>query len=245
MPLIQCDAAQLEWRVLVELARDEVALQEILGKEDTHTKNQGAFSLPSRLIAKIYLFRTIYRGSGWSFANDPQFTHVSSDPKFWDDINVKFFTKYSGIDKCHQEWAESVKQGNTIIGPLGRQWFIELDRDRFGNLRIPWTKLTNYPVQGTGADVMQVARISFWNRLQKQPWADKVKLRSTVHDSIVVDAPKELIQEIVNIFHQVFDDLPKNFKKLYGYDWVVPLDCECKVGPNMRDMEKVKRTDIA
>lgn len=237
--------SQLEWRVLVELARDDIAIQEILGKEDTHTKNQEAFELPSRLIAKIYLFRTIYRGSGWSFANDPQFIHVSSDPKFWDEINVKFFAKYHGIDSCHQKWAESVKQGHSIVSPFGREWSIDLDRDRFGNLKVPWTKLTNYPVQGTGADVMKVARISFWNRLQKKEWVNKVLLRSTVHDSIVVDVPEDLVQEVANLFHQVFDDLPKNFRKLFGYDWIVPLDCECKVGPNMRDMEKVKRTDKA
>ena len=57
MPLISCDAAGLEWRVVTELSNDPIALQEILNKEDTHSKNQTAFNLPSRLIAKIYLFR--------------------------------------------------------------------------------------------------------------------------------------------------------------------------------------------
>ncbi len=57
MPLISCDAAGLEWRVVTELSNDPTALQEILNKEDTHSKNQAAFNLPSRLIAKIYLFR--------------------------------------------------------------------------------------------------------------------------------------------------------------------------------------------
>ena len=55
--LIQVDAAQLEWRVAVELSKDPIGLQEILNKEDTHSKNQLALQLPSRLIAKIFLFR--------------------------------------------------------------------------------------------------------------------------------------------------------------------------------------------
>ena len=50
--LIQCDASQLEWRTLLELAKDQVGINEILEGEDTHAKNQEAFGLPSRLIAK-------------------------------------------------------------------------------------------------------------------------------------------------------------------------------------------------
>lgn len=55
--LIQCDASQLEWRTILELSKDETGISEILGGEDTHAKNQKAFDLPSRLIAKIFLFR--------------------------------------------------------------------------------------------------------------------------------------------------------------------------------------------
>ena len=81
--LFQCDASQLEWRTALELSKEYVGIEEILKGEDTHAKNQTAFDLPSRLIAKIFLFRTIFRGSGWSFANDPDFMHVSSCPIFW------------------------------------------------------------------------------------------------------------------------------------------------------------------
>lgn len=55
--LVKCDARQLEWRVAVALSEDKVGIQEILNKEDIHGNNQKAFVLPSRLIAKKYLFR--------------------------------------------------------------------------------------------------------------------------------------------------------------------------------------------
>lgn len=57
--LVKCDAKQLqlEWRVAVALSEDKVGIQEILNKEDIHGNNQKAFVLPSRLIAKKYLFR--------------------------------------------------------------------------------------------------------------------------------------------------------------------------------------------
>lgn len=55
--LIQADASQLEFRVAVELSQDQVGIKEILEGQDTHSLNQAAFNLPSRLISKIYLFR--------------------------------------------------------------------------------------------------------------------------------------------------------------------------------------------
>ena len=100
--------------------------------------------------------------------------------------------------------------------------------------------LSNYPVQGTGADVMTIARISAHKRIR----AAKIPCDfiSTVHDSIVVDTELKYVQPIVDIFHQVFDDLAKNIKASFGYTWVVPMECECKQGMNMKDMAKVKRS---
>lgn len=233
-----------EWRVALELSQDMVGITEIKEGQDTHSNNEKAFELPSRLIAKIYLFRTIFRGSGWSFANDPDFMHVSSSPSYWDEVNEKFYKKYAGLDRQHRVWADRVINGDPIVGPLGRFWPISMGKDRRGELFIPWTILTNYPVQGTAADVMSLARVSFSNRLKKRLLLQDVKLVSSVHDSIVVDAPTELLQDITNLFYQVFDDLQPNIKKLFGYDWITPLGCEVKYGPNMKSMEKIYRTDL-
>lgn len=169
--------------------------------------------------------------------------HVSADPKFWDAIGEKFYKKYHGIDKCHSEWADRITKGLDIEGPFGRDWTIPMRRNKRSNeLEIPWTTLTNYPVQGTGADIMMLARISFARRLKAS--GINAILISTVHDSIVVDVPDESdVQSIVNMFHQVFDDIPKNIERIFKVDWNIPMDCECKVGLNMKDMEKVKRTD--
>ena len=240
--LIQVDASQLEWRVLLELSRDEIGIQEVLSGADTHSLNQAAFDLPSRLIAKIYLFRTIYRGSGWAFAHDPAFSHVSSDPKFWDGIGEKFYNKYSGINEQHIKWCKTVTSGQPLAGPFGREWSVPMGRDYRGELKIPWTTLTNYPVQGTGADVMMLARISFFRRLKNL--ALPVVLISTVHDSVVVDCPKEYVQVVAKLFYEVFADLIPNIKRCFGYDWVVPLGCEVKYGPDMKNMQKLLLEDL-
>jgi len=234
--LIQCDASQLEWRTLLELAKDQVGIEEILGGEDTHAKNQEAFELPSRLIAKIFLFRTIYRGSGWSFANDPDFMHVSAKSDFWDDMNDKFYRKYKGINACHQRWKDTCMAGNPIIGPLGRSWTCPPKRDYRGELKVPWTTLTNYPVQGTGADVMMLARIMAKKRIADA--AIPCDFISTVHDSIVVDCRSAHLESLRGIFDSVFADLPSRIHSVFGYNWTVPMACESKYGPNMKEMHK-------
>lgn len=245
--LVAVDASALEWRTLLQLSQDPVGMQEVVdylsGKDplDVHLKNQQHFKLPERVIAKRFLFRTIYKGSGWAFARDPEFTHVSSDPKYWDNLNEEFYKKYSVIDSTHKAWWEIVKNGNPIIGPTGRSWTIDIVRTNHGELKIPWTTLTNYPVQGTGADVMMIARISFYRRLKLSGLP--VLVVSTVHDSIVVDVEDQYISQVVNLFYQVFDDLALNMSRTFKMDWNVPLGCECKFGKDLLHMEKIGRTD--
>lgn len=241
--LIACDASQLEWRTIVQLSQDKTAIAEIVQGQDTHALNQEALHLPSRLIAKIFLFRTIFKGSGYSFANDPDFMHVSASPKFWDEMNAKFFEKYKGIDICHKKWAEIVVQGKPLVSPLGRQWTVPMKINFRGEMVIPWTVLTNYPVQGTGADIMMLVRIMAYKRIKADAvLSNYVVFVSTVHDSIVVDTPTAYVQNVVDIFHSCFRDLQKTILKNFNYNWNVPMDCECKMGMNMKDMKKVKPT---
>jgi len=162
--------------------------------------------------------------------------HVSSSQSFWDGMNEKFYSKYHGLDKKHKEWMQVVASGKPIEGPLGRSWQLDMGRDRYGNLKLPLNQLVNLPVQGTGADIMTIARISAYKRVKKA--GIPCDFISTVHDSIVVDTHMEYLSPIRDIFDLVFADIPKNIKAVFGYDWKVPMACESKYGPNMKDMRK-------
>jgi DNA polymerase I len=245
--LIKIDAAQLEFRTAAVLSNDQTAVKEILDGEDIHSKNQLGFGLPDRLTAKVYLFRTIFRGNGWSFAHDPNFSHVSTDPDYWDDINSKFYAKYNGLDKWHKELAKLVVAGKPIVGPTGRYWQVPMQKKQKRNVKtgkpetvldIPWTTLSNYPVQGTGADFMQVARISLWNRLRKRNL--RSLLVSTVHDDLKIDSPDNEVEEVADMAIQVFKDLPMNVKKLWNWDLPIPFPGEVSVGRDLLNMEKYK-----
>lgn len=127
--------------------------------------------------------------------------------------------------------------GKPIVGPLGREWLITIHRDFRGEIKIPWTTLSNYPIQGTGADVMMLARLSADKRIKAA--GIKADLISTVHDSIVWDTQEKYLGDIAAICDGVFADLPKNIERLFGYKWDTPMACESKYGPDMKNMSKM------
>ena len=151
-------------------------------------------------------------------------------------MNERFYRKYAGINACHTRWKDCIMGGNPIVGPMGRSWSCPPKRDYRGELKVPWTTLTNYPVQGTGADVMMMARIMAKKRIQDA--AIPCDFISTVHDSIVVDTRSEFLEELKTIFDSVFADLPSRIRSVFQYDWTVPMACESKYGPNMKEMQK-------
>ena len=64
--LVNVDVKSLEIVVAAQLSGDKVLQREIINGEDIHANNMAAFKLPSRLIAKIFVFRLIYGGSAYS-----------------------------------------------------------------------------------------------------------------------------------------------------------------------------------
>lgn len=231
---VQGDAKQLEWRTIVLLSGDPTGISEILNREDVHTNNQLAFNLPDRGVSKTYLFRTIFRGTGWAFANDPAFRHVSSDPTYWDNINSLFFRKYSGIDACHRKWYRRVANREPIIGPTGSRWFPPLDK--YGG--VDEKAAANYPVQGTGADIIAVVRTELLKeirRRQKKSWL----LVNSVHDSVVLDVPDEDTQEAANLIYETFDKLQQTLYYRFKWDVVIPLPAEVKVGNDLLNMKEL------
>ena len=82
-------------------------------------------------------------------------------------MNAIFFVKYTSLDKQHHLWKDLVMSGKPIVSPLGREWSINIKRNDHGEIKIPWTTLSNYPVQGTGADIMMLARLSAKRRIEQ------------------------------------------------------------------------------
>lgn len=235
--LLQADAKALEWVCAAYLSQDKVAYEEIWNNVDQHTDNQSRFGLPSRLIAKTFVFRLIYGGSAYSYANDPNFADTSKVESFWQNVIDEFYKKYSDLGKWHKAIVATAMKDRKITMPTGRVYNYEPEV-KYGKVKWPRTKILNYPVQGLGADLMAIARVSLANRLKGM---EKVKLINTVHDSIIVDFDSKVCDNIsiVKIVDQCFTDIPTNFKKLFGVEFNLPMRVECQVGPNWGNMEIV------
>jgi len=232
--LLQADAKALEWVCAAYLSQEPVAIEEIWNNVDQHTDNQQRFGLPSRLIAKTFVFRLIYGGSAYSYANDPNFKDIGGET-FWQGVIDQFYEKYQRLGNWHDKLLNDAKRDRKLVMPTGRTYYYEPEI-KYGKENWPRTKILNYPVQGLGADLMAIARVSLFNRLKK---VEGAYLVNTVHDSIIVDFDEKICDNIsiVNLVDKCFNDVPKNFEKLFGKEFNLPMRVECQVGPTWGDME--------
>lgn len=233
MPLIEADAKQLEWYAAVFLSQDKVGKEEILGKYDIHAANQKILVLPERLDAKKFLFRLIYGGTAFAYANDPDFTHISTKDSYWQERIDQFYRKYKGLHSWHQGLLRTVNRTGRLDMPTGRVYTYERERGNW-----PRTKIFNYPVQGFGADLMGVALVSLFKRLQSKKL--NTKLVSTVHDSIILDSPSKEVVLICDLINSVWDDIPGNFQRFFGVNLDMPPSVDIKVGHDWGTMVDYK-----
>jgi DNA polymerase-1 len=190
------------------------------------------------LIAKVFVFRLMYGGSAYAYAKDPDFSDVSSSEKYWQKVIDAFYNKYTGLRDWHTKIVQEAIQNGQLVMPTGRVYPFELKRNYKGELVAPETIIKNYPVQGLGADLMSIARVSFYKRFKDANINGK--LVNTVHDSIVCDVDEQDIRKVVEIFHEVFRDIPTNYNRLFGTILNIPLTCEVSVGNNMKELTEYK-----
>ena len=237
MPIVNVDAKSLEWCTYLYLSQDKNGIEEWHNvvndpsKFDIHLDNQTKFNLPSRLIAKVFLFRWIYRGPAFAYCHDPDFAAVSNKQQYWQDVIDQYYSKYHGLYKTHMKYLQEVNATGRLRSPLGRQYqFKKNKRGEFSEYEV-----TNYPNQGLGADVMAVARVSLAARFSK--YKLRSLLISTIHDSLTSDSPPDEVEVVKEIMVDVFKDLPKNIERAFGIEWNLPMCGEVTVGPNMKDLE--------
>jgi hypothetical protein len=80
---------------------------------------------------------------------------------------------------------------------------------------------------------MSIARVSAYRRLR-----DRVLFCNTVHDSIIVDSPNNIVYTICDELERVFVDIPRNFEKVFGVPFNLPMKGEVKYGMNWKDLQK-------
>jgi len=235
--LVNADVKALEIVCAAHLFNDKVMQQEIIDKVDIHENNRVAFSLPTRLIAKTLVFRILYGGTEYAFVQDPEFMKTSTRLDYWRGAIERFYTKYDGIRQGHEELLRKVMLTGGYSSPTGRSYRFSTYPDTRGNPRWPRTNILNYLVQGFGADLMLLYRVSFWNKIRRMniPCVPA----ATVHDSLLVDTPAPFVDQVVTQLNASASDIQGNFFKLFKSKFDLPITVEIEVGSNYKDMDKI------
>jgi DNA polymerase-1 len=215
--------------------------EELLGGLDMHENNRTVFGLPSRIVAKIFMFKLMYGAMEYGYAQDPDFSFISSSPKYWRKVIDNFYNKYTGFAKWHTDIVKEVTlTGKLRVPGTGREFTFKQYPNKWGGMDWPVTQIKNYPVQGSGADLMALARLQVakdW-KLQQMEGV----LVSSVHDSIVADVPEHETKKACILMLNSFEKVPRVFEKAFGIPYDLPFKGECSYGMNMYDMQDFKIT---
>lgn len=176
----------------------------------------------------------MYGGTQYGFVHDSDFTRVSSSLSYWEKVIEKFYTKYKGIAKWHETLLQEVGRTGRIVSPFGRVFTYE----RTDRGELPAQAIKNYIVQGTGADIVAMARVSLYKRWKKTNIEGKLIL--TVHDSIVIDCPNKEVDRWVALVNEVFRDLPNNINRMFKVNYPLDVKVEIAVGKNQKDLTEIE-----
>ena len=222
--IIEADFAQLEFRTAAFLAQDSTAIREIDTGFDVHSYTAKVISdagqPTTRQEAKAHTFAPLFGATGYG--------RSKAEAAYY----KQFVEKYKGIAKWHIKLGDEALREGKITNVSGRQYaFPDVVRRENGSPS-HFTMIKNYPVQGfaTG-DVVPVVLIEVDRLLSGMQSC----LVNSVHDSMVIDAHPDEIDDVLGIINLINDNLNDIILKEYNIEMNVPLLLESKIGNNWLD----------
>lgn len=226
--LIDADYSQIELRVLSHIANDENMISAFLNGEDIHTKTASkVFGVEPEEVtplmrsrAKAVNFGIVYGISDFSLAQDIKVSRKEAR-KYIDE----YLNTYSGVKNYMSEIVTQAKKNGYVTTLFARRRYIpELFTGNKNTRNFGERVAMNTPVQGTAADIIKIAMVRVYNRLQKSGYKSKLILQ--VHDELIVEAPKTEAAEVAAILKEEME----NAAALR-----VPLTADTSVGDSWYD----------
>lgn len=253
--LVKIDYAGQELRIVANISGEPKWVDEFLtarqeGREaDLHTLTAKAFfgdhitrdHKLERNMGKIANFSLIYGGGVQAIQRATKCDKVEAARRKANfDKSVPIFAKWvtgqhayvkankgvkTGFNRFIAIPDANVKPGDLINGrPIDEQ---EARKIRAGCER----KSTNFPIQGSGADILKISLIRLVKELGRLGWLktggdDSVRMLMTVHDEIVFEIRHDRLQEALPLISKIMEspsDIP---------NWKIPLVVEPLIGLN-------------
>lgn len=238
--IIQMDYSSLEMRILALAAGDDEMTQAFLDGADVH-KDTAAMvnkvpldkvTKQQRKNAKAVNFGIAYGESPFSFAPKHDMTVDEAEQIFTDYFKNKAKIK-AFIDEVH----EFVQRNGYVVTLAGHKRMLKTawSKDR-KMLNEALRQSVNTIIQGTGAYLTNMAVSYIDEFIQSKNL--KTKLVMTVHDSIVLDCPRDEIALMADTCKFIMENLPIPFLTI---DWKgeklrYPIGADVEIGVNYNDM---------
>ncbi|MBQ4074463.1 MAG: DNA polymerase I [Clostridia bacterium] len=221
--LADADYSQIELRVLAHFSGDAAMVDAFQKGQDIHTRTAAEVDgIPMeevtpamRSSAKAVNFGLVYGISDFGLARN-----IGISRKAAADFIARYFARYPGVKKFMDD---AVKKGyedgyaSTLMGR--RRQLPELKASNANTRNFGERAAMNTPVQGTAADIIKLAMVRVHQALKNENL--KAKLILQVHDELMIEAPKEEEERVIEILRQCMESV---------IELVVPLVAEVKSG---------------
>ncbi len=226
--LIDADYSQIELRLLAHLSGCKSLIEAYQKGEDVHAATAArVFGVPlsevtatMRRRAKTINFGIIYGMSAFGLSKDLGCS-ANEAQKF---IN-KYFEMHPEVKRYMDENVRLAKEQGFVTTFLGRKRNIPEIRSTNFNLRAFGERAAmNMPLQGSAADIIKIAMLRVFQRLQEGGFRSKLVLQ--VHDELVLDSPLDEAERAAAMLKEEME---------HAVELSIPLTVEISSGKSWYD----------
>ncbi|MBQ7172830.1 MAG: DNA polymerase I [Clostridia bacterium] len=222
--LIDADYSQIELRLLAHISGDENMIAAFQSGEDIHTSTAATvFGVPKEAVtsemrkrAKAVNFGILYGIGAFSLSDDLHVTRQKAQ-----EYIDQYLASYPGIDLYLKETIKSAYEVGFVTTMFGRRRYIpELAGTNKVLQKFGERVAMNSPIQGSAADLIKIAMIRVYERLQKSGLDAHLILQ--VHDELILEAHKDCANEAAKILKEEMEGAYPDCK--------VPLTVDLHIG---------------
>ena len=225
---IDADYSQIELRVLAHISNDEHMIEAFNHDEDIHKQVASkVFNVPiekvtkeQRSRAKAVNFGIVYGITDFGLAEQ-----IGIPRKEAKKYIEQYLEKYQGIKQFMEQIVEKAKKDNYVETLFHRRRYVpEINSNNYMVRQFGNRIAMNTPIQGTAADIMKLAMINIYRKLNERKLKSKIILQ--VHDELLIEAEPEEKEELEEILKQEMENVIK---------LKVPLKIDIEEGKNLYD----------
>jgi DNA polymerase-1 len=230
--LVSSDLSQIEYRILAHFVNDAKQIQDIASGQDIHREvAANAYKIPLDKVtseqrdgAKAVTFGLPYGRSAVSLAEEYEMS-----PEEAEEFIKAFFNRYPKVKVWIDKMVEVACTKGYVKNFFGRKRYLPKINDPDNFIRgEEERKVVSTCIQGSASDILSLDTIRVAKRLKELK--SKAKLVLTIHDDIVLDTPKEELEQIVELLRTEMQRPIEGIR--------VPLKTEIKIGERWGSLEK-------